>query len=418
MTDGQTPPKGKPLQGLKVLEVGQLLAGPFASALLAWYGAEVIKIEPPDGDPIRTWRALYEGQSLWWSALGRNKKCVTINLRTPGGQELARQLASRVDVLIENFTPGTMEKWGLGYDDLIRINPRLIMARISGWGQTGPNSRKPGFAAVGEAVGGLRYITGFPDRPPARPNLSIADSLAGIHAMLGILTALYSRDVVGTGKGQMVDVAIYESVFNVLESIVPEYSKLGMVRERSGSTLSGIVPTGTYTTKDGKFMVIAGNSNRIFPRLCQAMGRPDMAVDERFNSNDGRVTHQVEIEKAISDWASLRSAADVQSILERADVPVGLVYSVADMMKDPHFIARGLFETVGLADGSTVQVPTFTPKLSETPGGTEWAAPALGEHNREIFFEWLGVPEKRLQELADEGSILALNASVKVKDSR
>ena len=403
----------KPLKGLKVLEMGQLLAGPFASALLAWFGAEVIKVEPPDaGDPIRTWRLLYNGTSLWWYVLGRNKKCITINLRKPKGQDLLRQLVSHVDVLVENFTPGTMEKWGLGYDDLKRVNPRLIMTRVSGWGQTGPYSHKRGYASIAEAVGGLRYVNGYPDRPPVRPNLSLGDSLAGLHAVIGILTALYHRDVVGSGKGQVVDIAIFESVFNMLESIVPEYDKLGIIREREGSTLSGIVPTGTYPCKEGKFVVIGGNGDSIFKRLCHAMERRDMEDDPRFANNVGRVAHQQEIENAITAWTSQRTASEVLDILERAEIPVGLIYSVSDMMQDPQFIARGLFEAVSLPDGSSVKLPTLVPKLTDTPGGTEWIGASLGAHNREVLGGWLGLSEEELQSLATEGIIKLPEASV------
>jgi crotonobetainyl-CoA:carnitine CoA-transferase CaiB-like acyl-CoA transferase len=410
MTDPENGPNRKALKGLRVLEMGQMLAGPFASALLAWFGADVIKIEPPvTGDPIREWRGLYEDTSLWWYLLGRNKKSITINLRNTKGQDLVRQLVAHADIVVENFRPGTMEKWGLGYEDLRRINPRLIMARVSGWGQTGPCSHKPGFASVAEAVGGLRYLNGYPDRPPVRPNLSLGDSLAGLHAGFGLLAAVYHRDIGGSGKGQVVDVAIYESVFNLLESVVPEYDKLGIVRERAGSTLSGIVPTGTYPCKEDKFVVIGGNGDNIFKRLCHAMGRSDMAEDERFANNVGRVAHQQEIENAIAAWTSQHTAIEIRDILERSEVPVGLIYSVADMVKDPHFIARGLFETVSLPDGSTVKLPTLTPKLTGTPGETEWIGPKLGEHNREVLGGLLGLSEAELQALAADGTIAPLH---------
>jgi succinyl-CoA---D-citramalate CoA-transferase len=410
MTDPENGPNRKALKGLRVLEMGQMLAGPFASALLAWFGADVIKIEPPvTGDPIREWRGLYQDTSLWWYLLGRNKKSITINLRNTKGQDLVRQLVAHADIVVENFRPGTMEKWGLGYEDLKRINPRLIMARVSGWGQTGPCSHKPGFASVAEAVGGLRYLNGYPDRPPVRPNLSLGDSLAGLHAGFGLLAAVYHRDIGGSGKGQVVDVAIYESVFNLLESVVPEYDKLGIVRERAGSTLSGIVPTGTYPCKEDKFVVIGGNGDNIFKRLCHAMGRSDMAEDERFANNVGRVAHQQEIENAIAAWTSQHTAIEIRDILECSEVPVGLIYSVADMVKDPHFIARGLFETVSLPDGSTVKLPTLTPKLTGTPGETEWIGPKLGEHNREVLGGLLGLSEAELQALAADGTIAPLH---------
>jgi crotonobetainyl-CoA:carnitine CoA-transferase CaiB-like acyl-CoA transferase len=406
LAEGKSPRRAKPLEGLRVLEMGQLLAGPFASVLLAWFGAEVIKIEPPGiGDPLRTWRALHKGTALWWYILGRNKKCVTLNLRAPKGQEIARQLVKGTDVVLENFKPGTLEKWGLGYEDLKKINPRLIMARISGWGQTGPYSHKPGFASVAEGVGGLRYVTGHPDRPPVRPNLSLGDSLAGLHAALGILMAVYHRDIKGTGIGQMVDVAIYEAVFNMMEGIVPEYDKTGVVREREGTRLSGIVPTGTYPCKDGIYIIIGGNSDSIFKRLMTTMGRADMANDPRFEHNNDRGKHADEIDQAITDWTKQHPSEEVVRLLEDATVPVGPIYSVVDMLRDPHFQARGLFETVDLGGGDTVKLPALVPKLSETPGGMEWVGPPLGAHNEEVFGKLLGYSDEKLKELAAEGVI-------------
>lgn len=392
-----------PLAGLKVLEMGQLLAGPFASVLLAWFGAEVIKVEPPGlGDPLRTWRAMHKGTALWWYILGRNKKCITINLREPKGQALIRQLADRVDVVVENFKPGTLEKWGLSYEELKRVNPRIIMARVSGWGQTGPYSAKPGFASVAEGVGGLRYVTGYPDRPPVRPNLSLGDSLAGLHAALGILMAVYYRDVVGTGVGQMVDVAIYEAVFNMMEGIVPEYDKGGIIREREGTRLTGIVPTGTYACRGGKFVIIGGNSDSIFKRLMHAMGRPEMADDPRFAHNNDRVQHADEIEEAIVAWTQKHTLEEVLGLLDEARVPAGPIYSVADMLADPHFKARGLFERVSLGDGDGVILPTIVPKLSATPGSMSWVGPPLGAHNQEIFGDLLGLSKKEIEKLAAE----------------
>jgi crotonobetainyl-CoA:carnitine CoA-transferase CaiB-like acyl-CoA transferase len=406
MTERGNSEHPKPLTGMRVLEMGQLLAGPFAATLLAWFGAEVIKVESPKGgDPIRTWRGLHNGTALWWYIMGRNKKSVTIDLRRPQGQAIVRELASKVDVVIENFKPGTMEKWGLGYEDLKRINPKIIMARVSGWGQTGPNSKKPGFASVAEGVGGLRYVNGFPDMPPVRPNLSMGDTIAGLTAAFGILAAVHYRDVVGTGVGQVVDVAIYESIFNLLEGAIPEYDKLGVIRERVGTTLSGIVPTGTYPCRDGKYVIIGGNGDSIFKRLCIAMSHPEMGADPRFAHNDDRVRHQKEIEDAIIQWTSQHTLAEVQEVLEKAEVPVGPIYSVADMLRDPHFIARGLFEDVTLPDGSTVKLPAITPKLTETPGHTDWIGPALGAHNREILGGLLGLPEETIAQMATEGTI-------------
>jgi succinyl-CoA---D-citramalate CoA-transferase len=408
--------KKRPLEGLRVLELGQLLAGPFAAVLLAWFGAEVIKVELPGvGDPLRKWRAMHNDTALWWYILGRNKKCITVDLRNQAGQEIVRKLAARVDVLVENFKPGTMEKWGLGYGELKKLNPGLIMARVSGWGQTGPNARKPGFASVAEGVGGLRYVTGYPDRPPVRPNLSLGDSLAGLHAALGILIALYYRDVAGGKVGQVVDVAIYEAVFNMMEGMVPEYDNRGIVREREGSKLTGIAPTGTYLCKDGKYIIIGGNSDSIFKRFMRAIGRPDMADDARFAHNDGRVQNEQEIDDAITAWTRERSFDDVLRVLEGAEVPSGPIYSVRDMLKDAHFAARGLFETVILEDGDTVKLPTIIPQMSETPGGTEWIGPPLGAHNREVLQGILGFSEKELEKFASEGVIGELGETAKTQ---
>lgn len=404
----------KPLAGLRVLEMGQLLAGPFASVLLAWFGAEVIKIEPPGkGDPLRTWRSLYKGTSLWWYTLGRNKKSVTVNLRTPEGQSIARRLASKVDVVVENFKPGTMEQWGLGYEELKKINPRIIMVRVSGWGQDGPNKNLPGFASVAEAVGGLRFVTGYPDSPPVRPNLSLGDTLAGLHAALGVLVAVYHRDVVGSGVGQIVDVALYESVFNVMEGIVADYDKVGLIRQREGNRLSGIVPTGTWQCKDNKYVVIGGNGDSIFNRLMLAMGRTDLASDPLLAHNNGRVKHADRIDDAIATWTRKHSLQEVIETLEKAEVPVGPIYSVADMVKDPHFIARGLFETQTLPDGTTVKLPVLTPKLTETPGQTEWIGPELGAHNSEILGTLLGISEAEMHDLVRKGVV----GSEKVPDT-
>ncbi len=396
----------KPLEGLRILEMGQLLAGPFASVLLAWFGAEVIKIEPPDtGDPLRAWRTMYKGTSLWWYILGRNKKSVTVNLRTPEGQSIVRRLVEKVDVVIENFKPGTMEKWGLGYEALKEINPRVIMVRVSGWGQDGPNKSKPGFASVAEAVGGLRFVTGYPDTPPVRPNLSLGDTLAGLHAALGILIAVYHRDIVGSGVGQIVDVALYESVFNVMEGVVPDFDKVGLVRAREGNRLSGIVPTGTWQCSDDKYVVIGGNGDSIFRRLMIAIGRPDLAGNPLLEHNNGRVKHADLIDNAIAAWTRQRSLQEVIQALENAEVPVGPIYSVAEMVEDPHFNARGMFETHTLPDGTTVKLPSLAPKLVDTPGRTDWIGPELGAHNAEVLGALLGIPEQELRQLAQKGVV-------------
>ncbi|MBI4468689.1 MAG: CoA transferase [Acidobacteria bacterium] len=398
--------KDTPLKGLRIVEMGQLLAGPFASVLLAWFGAEVIKIEPPEiGDPLRTWRKVYNGTALWWYILGRNKKCVTLNLRDPRGQAIARSLIKDADALLENFKPGTLEKWGLGYDALKSVNPELIMVRVSGWGQNGPYGPKPGYASVAEGVGGLRFLTGFPDRPPARPNLSLGDSLAGLHAALGLLMAVYHRDVHKTKEGQVVDVAIYEAVFNMMESLVPEYDLFGLVRERQGCTLTGIVPTNTYPCQDGKYIIIGGNGDSIFKRLMVAAGRADMAEDPRYAHNNDRVEHEREIDQAISEWTETRAYSEILEALEKAGVPAGPIYSIADIMKDPHYQERGMFETAELPDGTRVKLPTFAPKLTETPGRTEWIGPRLGEHNEEVYCGQLGMSTAQLEELKAAGVI-------------
>lgn len=404
MSEQMQPPR--PLEGVKILEMGQLLAGPFAAAMLAWFGAEVIKLEPPgEGDPLRKFRRMYKGTALWWYSLGRNKKCITLNLRDPRGQAIARQLVARTDVLLENFRPGTLEKWGLGYEELKRINPRLIMSRVSGFGQTGPYAARPGYASVAEGYGGLRYVNGFPDRAPARPNLSLGDTLAGLHAALGILLALYHRDARGTGAGQMIDVAIYEAVFNLMESAVPEYDKLGEIRERQGARLSGIVPSNTYVTGDARYVIIGGNGDSIFKRLMTAAGREDLAHDPRLAHNDGRVTHEALIDEALQAWTGQHTYAEIYDALERAGVPVGPIYSIADMMRDPQFEARALFEEADLGAGDKVKLPAFIPKLSDTPGHTDWIGPALGAHNHEIYSGLLGISDDELAALQADGVI-------------
>ena len=394
-----------PLAGVRVLELGQLIAGPFATALLAWFGAEVIKVEPPGtGDPLRSWRVVHNGTSLWWYTMARNKKCVTLNLRKPEGQAVARDLAREADVLLENFRPGTLEKWGLGYEALRQINPRLILARISGYGQTGPYAHKPGFAAVAEAVGGLRYVTGEAGRPPVRPNLSLGDSVAGLHAALGILMALYHRDAHG-GSGQVIDVALYEAVLNLMESVVAEYDKAGVVREREGMRLTGIVPSGTYPCRDGAYVVIGGNSDSIFKRFMLAIGREDLATDPRLAENKGRALFINEIEDAIAAWTRERPASEVIRILEQAEVPIGPINSAREMLADSQFHARGMFEEVDLGGSDIVRFPAVAPKLSETPGGTRWIGPALGAHNREVYGRLLGYSEEKIRSLEAAGVI-------------
>ncbi len=395
----------RPLDGVRVLELGQLLAGPFAGCILGYFGAEVIKVEPPGaGDPLRGWRVLQRGTSLWWRSLARNKKCITLNLRESRGRSLARRLADEADVLIENFRPGTMEKWGLGPDELKRTNPRLVYARISGYGQTGPYASRPGFASVCEGIGGLRHLNGFPGGPPVRTNLSLGDSLSGLHAALGILLALIERDGDAPSEGQVVDVALFESVFNLLEGVVPEYDGAGVVRGPSGSTVTGIVPTNTYRCEDGKYVVIGGNADSIFVRLMTAAGRADLAHDPRLADNAGRVEHEEEIDRAISAWTATLEADEVVERLAAEAVPAGPIYSVADMARDPHFQARGLFESVEI-DGKPLQVPAITPRLSATPGRTDWPGPEVGAHTEEILGERLGLSRAEIETLRREGIV-------------
>lgn len=396
----QTPPR--PLDGIRVLELGQMLAGPFAGCMLGYFGAEVIKVEPPGGDPIRTWRVRRDGTSLWWHSLARNKQSIVIDLQTEGGRELVKSLAVKCDVLIENFRPGTMEKWGLGPDELKKLNPDLIYTRVSGYGQTGPYASKPGFASVCEAVGGFRYVNGFADRPPARPNLSLGDTLAGVHAVIGILLALVGRLRKRAMSGQVVDVAIYESVFNMLEAVVPEYDGAGVVRGPSGSTVTGIVPTNTYKCSDEKYVVIGANADPLFQRLMRAMGRDDMADDSRFANNMGRVQYEAEIDAVIGAWMSGRTSAEAVRILEDAVVPVGPIYSVADMMSDEHFNVRGLFQEVNV-DGQPLKVPAILPLLCDTPGRTDSAGPKIGEHTDAVLEKLLGLSaEERARLRADK----------------
>ena len=398
-------PLGAPLKGIRVLELGQLIAGPFAGCILGYFGAEVIKIEPPGkGDPLRGWRVVRDGTSLWWRSIARNKKCITLNLRETRGREIALALATRSDVLIENFRPGTMEKWGLGPEVLNKSNPDLVYARVSGYGQSGPYADRPGFASVCEGEGGLRYVNGNPGERPMRPNLSLGDSLAGLHAALGIALALIARrNTTGLG-GQVVDIAIYESVFNLLEAVVPEYTGAGVVREPSGSTVTGIAPTNTYRCNDDKYIIIGANADSIFRRLMQAMDRPDMADDPRFEDNAGRVAHETEIDQAISDWTASRTSAQVLGLLREAAVPSGPIYSVADMVVDPHFRARGLFEPVAVGDES-LEIPAVVPKLEKTPGATRWCGPELGAHTREVLGDLLDMDEAELRELEEAGII-------------
>jgi crotonobetainyl-CoA:carnitine CoA-transferase CaiB-like acyl-CoA transferase len=398
-------PHPRPLDGFRVVELGQLLAGPWAGTMLAYFGAEVIKVEPPgQGDPIRGWRLLDEtGTAYWWRSLGRNKKSVTANLRTDEGRGVVKKLMATADVVIENFKPGTMEKWGLGPDDLKAENPDLILARISGYGQTGPNSKKPGYASVTEAYSGFRFVNGFPGGVPVRPNLSIGDTVAGLHAVLGILLALMERKQGRATGGQVIDVALYEAMFNLMEGMVPEYDGGHAIRQPSGSTLTGIVPTNTYLCADDKHVVIGANGDSIYRRLMDAIGQSDMAADSRLADNAGRVEHEAMIDAAIAQWTKQLSSDHVIACLEAADVPVGPIYAVDDMLSDPHYQARGLFEEVETPSGS-LKIPAILPKLSATPGRTDWPGGPVGAHTEDVLLE-LGLSKDELAKLQDGGHI-------------
>lgn len=378
-----------PLSGIRVLEMGQLIAGPFAGQMLAAFGAEVVKIEPPGkGDPLRTWRVLDEqGTSYWWRSLARNKKSVTLDLSREEGAEIARQLMLQADILIENFRPGRMEAWGLGPDEMKKLHPELIYTRVSGYGQSGPYARKPGFASACEAAGGLRYVNGYPDEKPVRMNLSLGDTLAGMHATVGALLALIARQRLGQG-GQTVDVSIVESVFNMLEGVLPEYDGAGVVREPSGSTVTGIVPTNTYQCSDGRYIVIGGNGDSIFKRLMIAIGQADLAEDVRLADNRGRVANEAEIDALLSAWSATVSSVEALDILDAADVPSGPVNSIADMVQDPHFQSRGMFESLPV-NGEPRLMPAVHPKLTQTPASSRWAGPELGQHTDEVLRSWL-----------------------------
>jgi formyl-CoA transferase len=393
-----------PLDGIRVLELGQLIAGPFASRLLAEFGADVIKVEPPGtGDPLRKWRMLHEGTSVWWASQSRNKRSVTLDLRDPEGQAIARRLAAEADVMIENFRPGALEGWGLGWDTLHELNPKLVMLRVSGYGQTGPYRDLPGFGVIGEAMGGLRHLTGEPTRTPVRVGVSIGDSLAALHGVIGILLALRHRDQQG-GEGQMIDVALYESVFNMMESLLPEYSVFGAVRQAAGSSLPGIAPSNAYRCRDGKFALIAGNGDSIFRRLMEVIERPDLAADPALAQNDGRVANVERLDAAIGAWTAQHSLDDVLARLNEARIPAGKIYDVADIATDPHYRARDMILDSTLDDGTPVQMPGVLPKLNATPGTVRSRAPALGEHTDEVLAS-LGLDDAQRAALRERGVI-------------
>lgn len=399
-----------PLSGIQVVECGQLIAGPFAGTILSYFGADVIKVEPPTGDQVRDYREQDSTKtSLWWYSLGRNKRSIAIDLNKEEGRKLIEELIVQSDVLIENFRPGRMEKWNLGPVHFETTNPKLIYARVSGFGQDGPYSSRPGFASVCEAMGGFRYVNGFPDRPPVRPNLSMGDTVAGIHAALGIVIALLGREREATAGrssvGQVVDVAIYESMFNLMEAVVPEYDYTGSIRECSGSTITGIVPSNTYITKDKKNVVLAANIDALFVRLMKAIGRDDMADNCKYRTNGDRVKHQAEIDAALAAWTASQDLDAVVSIMEKAAVPVGPVYSVEDMVRDPQYQHRDMFEEVEIMDrGSTrkLKVPAILPKLRATPGVTRFAGRNLGEDTRQILDFVLGRSQQEIERLLSE----------------
>ena len=387
-----------PLTGVRVIEMGSLIAGPYAGALLAQFGAEVIKIEPPGiGDPLRKWRKMDGDTSLWWYSQSRNKKSLTLNLKDPDAQAVLRDLVKGADILVENFRPGTLEKWNLGWEALSAVNPKLVMLRVSGYGQSGPYAGKPGFAAIAEAIGGLRYLIGYPDRAPVRTGVSIGDTLASLYGVVGTLMAL--RHAEQTGEGQVVDVSLIESVLAVTESLVPEYGADGTVRERTGSSLPGIAPSNTYMTRDGRYLVLAANGDSIFQRLMQAIGRPDVADDPRFKHNDGRAAASDELDEILGGWSASVNLTDALDILEAAAVPASGINSVAEVFEDEQLKARGAIEHHALQSGLDLYMPAAVPKLSKTPGETRWLGPELGAHNREVL-ERLGLDAEMIKKVS------------------
>ncbi|MCZ8253452.1 MAG: CaiB/BaiF CoA-transferase family protein [Hylemonella sp.] len=407
--DAHQRPQG-PLIGLKVLELGQLIAGPFAAKTLADFGADVIKIEPPGaGDPLRKWRMLKDGTSVWWQVQSRNKRSLALDLKAPEAQDIVRTLAAEADVLIENFRPGAMESWGLGPETLQSLNPGLIMLRISGYGQTGPYRDRPGFGVVAEAMGGMRHLTAEPGRVPVRVGVSIGDTLASLHGVIGILLALQHRHATVSpeaprGRGQVIDVALYEAVFNCMESLLPEYSAFGVVRGPAGSAMPGIAPTNAYRCADGGYALIAGNGDSIFKRLMSCIGREDLGRDPTLADNAGRVARVQELDAAIGAWAATRPVNEVLAALDAAQVPAGKIYTVADIAADPHYAARGMLQTVAMEDGSALMVPGVVPRLSVTPGGQWRQAPALGQDSEAVLRE-VGLTEEQIAALRARGVI-------------
>jgi succinyl-CoA--D-citramalate CoA-transferase len=396
-----------PLAGMRVLELGSFIAGPFCGRLLADFGAEVIKVEPPGkGDPMRGWGpAKHQGRSLWWPVQSRNKKCITLNLASAEGQALVMALVRDADILIENFRPGTMEGWGLGYEALRTVNPAVIMVRISGFGQTGPYKDRAGFGSVGEAMGGVRYVTGYPDRPPVRTGISLGDSVAAMFGVIGALMAVYQRDRSPERRGQVIDVALYEAVFALMESSLSEYMKVGAVRERTGNIVPGVAPSNLYPTKDGKWIAIGGNADNVWRRLAGAMGRAELADDPRYKTHDARGEHQAELDELIAAWTKAQSMTELSALLAEAGVPAGGIFSVEDIVNDLHYQARDMIIRVQDEALGDLHLPGVVPKLSETPGRIAWTGPGLGEHNDEVFLGLLGLGGDEYQELKDSGVI-------------
>ena len=391
------------LDGVRVIEMGQLIAGPFAGKTLGEFGADVIKIEAPgSGDPLRNWRLMKDGTSVWWQVQSRNKRSIALDLRSPDGQEIARKLIAEADVLIENFRPGTLEGWGMSYAQLSALNPRLIMLRISGYGQTGPYRDLPGFGAIGEAVGGLRHLTGEPGRVPVRCGISLGDTLAALHGVIGVLTALYHRDANG-GKGQVIDVALHEAVFNVMESLIPEYSAFGAVREAAGSALPGIAPSNAYRCGDG-YVLIAGNGDSIFKRLMSAIGRDDFAADPDLANNAGRVARVGELDDAIGAWSAPRATQEVLEVLTAAGVPCGKIYTAADIVADPHYRERNMILRQLTRDGDQIDVPGIVPKLMGTPGSVRSSAPGLGDDTDAVLLQ-MGYSDEQIGALRAKGAV-------------
>jgi formyl-CoA transferase len=394
-TESSAPPAG-PLAGLRVVEMGQLLAGPFCGQLLADFGAEVIKIEEPTkGDPMRQWgREKPHGESLWWPVVARNKKSVTLNLRTESGQAVARDLIATADILLENFRPGTLERWGMDYETLSARNPGLILVRVTGFGQSGPYASRPGFGAIGEAMGGLRYVVGEPGSPPARTGISLGDSMAGTFGMIGAMVAVHARTT--TGRGQVVDSALYEAILGLMESLIPEYTIGDYIRERTGATLPNIAPSSAYPTADDQILLIAANQDAVFARLTEAMGRPELATDERYATHSARGQHQVELDDLIGEWTSSLPIARVIEQLIEHPVPHGRIYRAPEMLEDPHFIARESIISVPSDQFGQIQMQNVFPRLSDTPGRVNWAGPGLGEHNDEILKGQLGLSDAQI----------------------